>query len=352
MKKILVIEDNDEVRENTEEILQLSNYDVIVARNGKEGVELALSEIPDLIICDIMMPVMDGYGVLHILNMHTETAGTPFIFLTAKSEKLDIRKGMDLGADDYLTKPFDGLELLNAVQTRLTKAERVKEKYLNHEAIDSFISKAKATGNVSLTSDEREICMYKKKHSLYTEGQRPKLVYYVLSGKVKTFKTNNEGKELITNIYVPGDFLGYNAIVEETNYKDSAQTLEECKLMIIPKEDFLELVTNDMDIAHQFIHIITRNIMEKEESLVNFAYNSLRRKVAFGLIQLMDKYKEESGAPTNTLVLSRKNMAHAIGVATESLIRTLGDFKDENLVDLENGKVIILNEKKLTDLPF
>ena len=108
-KKILLIEDNPEVRENTSEILELAGYDVVTAPNGKLGVEIAQNSHPDLIICDIMMPELDGYGVLHILNKNIDTAGIPFIFLTAKPEKIDIRKGMNLGADDYLTKPFDQL---------------------------------------------------------------------------------------------------------------------------------------------------------------------------------------------------------------------------------------------------
>src|SRR5579875_1176862 len=129
MSKILVIEDNDEVRENTAEILMLSDYEVITAANGKEGVEVALAQLPDLIVCDIMMPVLDGYGVLHLLSKHKETATIPFIFLTAKAEKVDLRKGMEMGADDYLTKPFDGIELLNAVEVRLKKAAAAKQKW-------------------------------------------------------------------------------------------------------------------------------------------------------------------------------------------------------------------------------
>src|SRR5580704_8128521 len=102
MKKVLLIEDNNEMRENISEILSLANYAVLTAENGKVGVEIAKRDKPDLIICDIMMPDLDGYGVLHILGKDPETAGIPFIFLTAKAEKGDIRKGMNLGADDYM----------------------------------------------------------------------------------------------------------------------------------------------------------------------------------------------------------------------------------------------------------
>src|SRR5690349_12040541 len=129
MKKILLIEDNNEVRENTTEILQLAGYDVVTASNGKIGVELAQKENPDLIICDIMMPELDGYGVLHILSKKPETARIPFIFLTAKTEKSDVRKGMALGADDYLTKPFDDTDLLNAIEARLRKSALQQKEY-------------------------------------------------------------------------------------------------------------------------------------------------------------------------------------------------------------------------------
>src|SRR5678815_5675021 len=126
MKKILLIEDNEDVRSNTAEILELSNYEVIVAENGKAGIEKALEHFPDLIICDIMMPVLDGYGVLHAVHKNDSIKNTPFIFLTAKTERGDFRKGMELGADDYITKPFDGTELLNAVDSRLKKMALLK----------------------------------------------------------------------------------------------------------------------------------------------------------------------------------------------------------------------------------
>src|SRR5690349_3150357 len=101
MKTILIIEDNKDVRENTAEILEMASYKVLQAENGKVGVDVAQNVKPDLIICDIMMPVLDGYGVIHLLNKNPETASIPFIFLTAKSERSDVRKGMEMGADDY-----------------------------------------------------------------------------------------------------------------------------------------------------------------------------------------------------------------------------------------------------------
>ncbi|MEO7045074.1 MAG: response regulator, partial [Ferruginibacter sp.] len=106
MKKILLIDDNDDIRNNTAEILEISNYDVVTAENGIIGVQKAIEHKPDLIICDIMMPELDGYGVLHAVHKNEAIKNTPFIFLTAKTERTDFRKGMELGADDYITKPF------------------------------------------------------------------------------------------------------------------------------------------------------------------------------------------------------------------------------------------------------
>lgn len=352
MKKILIIEDNDEVRENTAEILELSNYEVITAPNGKAGVEAAIERKPDLIVCDIMMPVLDGYGVLHLLSKHEETATIPFIFLTAKSEKADLRKGMELGADDYLTKPFDGIELLNAIEVRLKKAESLKQKYSGEtQQVNELLDEAHQKGILKLTENSNIVYNYRKKHAIYSEGQKPKALYYIISGKVKNFKTSEDGKELITNIFTAGDFFGYLPILKETNYKENAETLEDSEMMLIPVEDFKNLINSDSHVSREFIKLITHDILEKQEDLINLAYNSLRKKVAHGLVKLIDKFKTPTEKETE-INLSREHMAQAIGVATESLIRTLADFKSEGLISLQAGKVKILNEQKLRNLPY
>ncbi|QDL11730.1 diguanylate cyclase [Brasilonema octagenarum UFV-E1] len=133
MTKILVIEDEKLVRENIIDLLAAEDFDTIAAANGRIGLDLALSQTPDLILCDLMMPEVDGYGVLTTLREKAITASIPFIFLTAKSARTDFRQGMDLGADDYLTKPFTRTELLNAIASRLTKqaslAKQVSTKF-------------------------------------------------------------------------------------------------------------------------------------------------------------------------------------------------------------------------------
>src|SRR5690348_15049977 len=133
MKRILVIDDNTNIRENTAEILSLAGYETFTAENGKRGVEIAIKEIHDLIVCDIMTQELDGYGVLHLLKKNMSTEQIPFIFLTAKTERMDFRKGMEMGADDYITKPFDDLELLRAIEIRMKKSEIIQASYTPDE---------------------------------------------------------------------------------------------------------------------------------------------------------------------------------------------------------------------------
>jgi DNA-binding response OmpR family regulator len=348
-KKILVIEDNKEVRENITEILELSEYFVVKADNGKTGVETALKEHFDLIICDVMMPHLDGYGVLHLLSKHVETRGIPFIFLTAKSERTDQRKAMEMGADDYLTKPFDGIELLNAIEVRLKKFQNAFGTKQEVIGIRDFIDQAYKEGLLKLTSDQREVVEYKKKHVLYKENQRPKFLYYLLGGRVKIYKSNPEGKELITKILNTGDFWGHVPILENHLYRENAEVLDDANIMLVPAADFLKLVTDDPAIARQFIHLISANVLEKEEDLLNLAYNSLRKKVAYGLVHQMTNFTEPNEKFV-TITLSRKEMAQAIGVATESLIRTLTDFKEEKMISITERQVTITDENKLRNL--
>ena len=123
MKRILVIEDEPEMRRNITVLLRYHEYDTIEAEDGRKGLELARSETPDLILCDVMMPELDGYGVLKALQQDARLALIPFIFLTARGDKDDLRSGMNLGADDYLTKPVGNQELVSAIEARLRRSE-------------------------------------------------------------------------------------------------------------------------------------------------------------------------------------------------------------------------------------
>jgi CRP/FNR family cyclic AMP-dependent transcriptional regulator len=240
--------------------------------------------------------------------------------------------------------------LLDAIEIRLKKSEFIKQHAKSNKDINAFINDVTKTGNLNLTSNERELYDYKKKQMLYIEGQRPKAVYYIKSGKIKTYKTNEDGKELITGIYTAGDFFGYTYVLEEINYKENAQVLEDAEVMHIPKDDFITLISGDSQVAKQFIKLITHSVLDKEDSLLNLAYGSLRKRVAHKLIQMFEKFKTKENG--NTINLSRENLAQATGIATESLIRTLSDFKSEKLIDLQGSTITLLNENKLRNLPY
>lgn len=342
MKKILLIEDNADVRENTSEILDLAGYSVVTAPNGKVGVELAQKEKPDLIICDIMMPELDGYGVLHILSKKPETAGIPFIFLTAKTEKTDIRKGMNLGADDYLTKPFDDTDLMNAIEARLRKSAMQQKLYESTpEGLDNFIKDARQVLNLKDLGKDKKVKSYKKKTEVFAEGDTPMNVYFVKSGNVKIFKSHPDGKELITAICNPNDFFGFEAILENVPYKESAIAMQDSELTLIPRHDFMTLLQSP-DVSASFISLLCRKVAEKENQLLNLAYNSVRQRTAESLLKVASLKDAK-----DNIAISRDDLAKMVGTASESVIRVLSDFKDEGLIEIEGGKIKIIAPAKL-----
>lgn len=347
MKQILLIEDNNEVRENTAEILELAGYKVQTAENGKLGVEAALQTKPDLIICDIMMPVLDGYGVLHLANKNPELKNIPFIFLTAKAERNDFRKGMEMGADDYITKPFSDIELLNAIESRLKKTELLKKEYeSNATGMQQMLADFGGKKALDQIASGRNTNLYKKKQIIYNEGNHPARLFYIQKGKVKTFKINEDGKELTVGLFTEGDFLGYHALLEKSVYRENAEAMDETEIAIIPKEEFESLLYNNPEVTKKFIELLAKNVTEKEQQLLALAYNSLRKRVADALLILQTKY-QKNNEEQFSINLSREDLAQIAGTATESLIRTLSDFKNEKLVDIKNGNIIILNSKKL-----
>ncbi|MCU0340870.1 MAG: response regulator [Spirosomaceae bacterium] len=350
MKKILLIEDNIDMRENTTEILELARYQVLTAENGKEGVKIAQREQPDLIICDIMMPELDGYGVLHLLGKEPDTSHIPFIFLTAKAEKSDYRKGMTLGADDYLTKPYDDVELLNAVESRLRKKDLLKTKYSRtEEGLNQFFNEAKTHDSLSKIAENRKVKLFKKKETIYSEGNYPNAIYFLKQGKIKTGRINEFGKEYITELVKEGDFFGYLNLFDNTPYQDSAVALADSEVLIVPKEEFYALVYHNRDVAAKFIKMLSNEIQEREQRLLQLAYNSVRKRVSESLVMLANRYQNDKTKPF-AISITREDLASLVGTATETVIRTLSDFRDENLLEMKGSLITVLNYEKLSKL--
>ncbi len=346
--KLLLIEDNQDVRENTAEILELADYHVLTAENGKIGVELAKKHLPDLIICDIMMPELDGYGVLHVLSKISATATIPFIFLTAKADRTDFRKGMNMGADDYLTKPFEETELLESIEIRLRRNALLKEKLVSSaEGLNSFLDTARGLKDLEDLSLDRKTRVYKKKETIFFEGDYPNCLFFVNSGKVKTIKIDDYGKELVSDLYGPGEFLGYIPLLEDGVYHDTAIAIDDAELSIIPKEDFTGLITKNRDVANNFIKLLSNNISEKEERLLRLAYGTVRERTAEALLDLREKHAEPN---SDEIRISREDLASIVGTATESLIRTLSEFKGDGIIEIEGRRIKVLNEAALKKL--
>jgi CRP/FNR family cyclic AMP-dependent transcriptional regulator len=215
-KTILIIEDNEDIRENVAEILTLSDYKVLTAANGREGIEVAQKNKPDLIICDIMMPGIDGYGVLHVLHKEAETQNIPFIFLTSKSERSDFRAAMEMGADDYITKPFAGNELLNAIESRFRKSDILKKNLsADVQGINELRNAVDSTRSLEDLSAESAVNDYKKKQVVYKQGSNPHYLFYIVKGKVKTYKTHEDGKDLVIDLFNEGDFKSGKVIITD-----------------------------------------------------------------------------------------------------------------------------------------
>jgi DNA-binding response OmpR family regulator/DNA-binding transcriptional regulator YhcF (GntR family) len=346
--KVLIIEDNDDIRESTSEILELAGYAVIQAVNGKEGVAMAVSELPDLILCDIMMPEMDGYSVLHLLGKNKETAVIPFIFLTAKTDRQDMRKGMEMGADDYLTKPFDDVELFNAIEVRLKKHQQTKaliSTSLNN--LSKLIVNNCGLDELAKYISERKVRQIKKKQVIYYEGDTANGLYLLISGKVKTFKVAQDGRELLTGLYGPEEYFGTAALLASENYMETAEAVENTALCLIPKDLMEQLLNKYPDVSASFIKLLANNVLQNEQQLLELAYHSVRKRMAEVILRLKGT---ETGDNQQVLTVSRDNLASMAGIATETVSRILSDFKDEGLIERTGGKILVLDQLRLKNM--
>ncbi len=347
-KKILIIEDNHDVRDNLAEILEFARYEVIQAENGKIGIAKAISENPDLIICDIMMPEKDGYEVLSNLSKMESTASIPFIFLTAKAEKSDLRRGMNMGADDYITKPFEESDVLTAIESRIRKKELLKKTYSQDlKGLDDFLNDVGGREKLLKLTENRKHRTYKKKEFIYHEGDQPSYLYYINKGSIKIYKINENGKEFILEILREGEFFGYTSLLENNVYSDFAETMEATELTLIPKDDFVELINQNRDVAARFIRLLTAEVKDKENQILNLAYNSVKRRLADTLLNMSQQFDENT-----FFTVSREDLASMVGTATETVIRSISEFKDMGILEVQGRQIKIKDSEKLATMPL
>ncbi len=334
---MLIIEDNEEVRENLAEILDLYGYETTMAPDGLEGVKAAIQYLPDMILCDVMMPELDGFGVLNLLAKNERTAGIPFIFITAKTETEDIRRGMNLGADDYITKPFYKDELLQVVQTRLAKAalrnaggQPEKQPHLvDPERGHHKLEQAFAEAGRDKT--------YNQGATLVREGEFPHFIFRITKGKIHLSRSHEYGRDYIIAELGPGEIFGVPTILEKVAYHYTAKAATDVTCQLLPSNTLLELINTDRSVTEALMHLLAGRVMEHSERLVHQAYDSVRRRTALIVCDLHEKYE---GKP---IELSRDELAQMVGTTKESVIRALSDFKREGLLTTE-GKTIQVKE--------
>ncbi len=338
MKRILLIEDDATVRENTAELLELSNYEVTTANNGTLGINKAKELHPDLIICDIMMPETDGYGVLEALSKNHSTQNIPFIFLSARTEHKDIRKGMDLGADDYLTKPFEEDELLSAIESRLARMA-ILSSYSETDN-NEVQERLKDLDDLRKIFSEQQLQLFKKGETIYEKGKHANFFYLIKRGVVKAHRMDAQGKELITELYKEDDFFGNHASDPHSSYEDFATAMEDTQLFAVSRMEFQKILSENPKITLQLVEVLSHNLSELKQQLMDMAYGTVRRKTANTIMLFAERIKKH---PLKSIRISRADLAGVAGMAPESLIRTLSDFKKEGLIDIEGRNIILLD---------
>ena len=349
--KVLIIEDNHDVRENLSELLTLSGYETRTASNGKLGVEAALEQTPDLILCDIMMPEMDGYAVLRILSKNENTASVPFIFLTAKTELTDVRRGMTLGADDYITKPFDDVELLDIIEIRLKKHHQ--QGTGTHAGSSATIINLPSGETVMRAIPEHlkegEARLIRKKDLLFAEGQTCRYVFCIRSGRAIATKIDNYAKEVVTRLYQYPMIIGVASAFAGSKYQETVKAFEDLEVVPIKKDEFISYVLHDPASAYYFLHQMASYQVQADEKLLLQAFGSVRMKLAATLVDLYSFYQEDNRA---VIPVSREDLASMAGTAKETIIRCLSEFKEEGLVSIQGSDILITSVQKLAELRY
>lgn len=346
MNKILIIEDHREVRENLHELLELCNYEVLSAPNGEAGIQQAISAQPDLILCDIMMPGIDGYEVLATLAQHPETAAIPFIFLSARADKADIRRGMLLGADDYLTKPFEEQDLLRAIQVRLNKSHLLKQPFQkSYEGLNSFLFQARQEGGLPLDADVQPgIRKYEAGQFIFRENDQAEYLFFLASGKVRLYRTQPEPPAVFTD-YEKGSFFGYKALISGENYLHHARVLEPSEVSMLSKEDFFLLLLYNRSFSMRFIQLLANQVKEQEKQLLGLVQEVSRRRVADTILELCPPSASSGEAEIPLAdILSRSRIANL------TLTIALRRLDSEKAISLRPDCIQLLDTGKLRSL--
>lgn len=347
-KKVLLIEDDKIIRETTSRILELANYRVKTAKNGFVGVQLAKSFLPDMLICDMLMPELDGFGVLQIVSKIPHLTCIPFVFLIEeKTTYADLRKGMELGADDFLSKPFEESELLRVIESRLKRVAAFKknqESIFDPENPELHEKKSQNIKNITQFLQQKKVYSYKKGETIYCKGNLSNHVFLIKKGEVKTYKINSQGKEFITGFFTKNQYFGYSSFIKGLAHFENSKAVTTTHLYKITKNEILKITSDNPSIIYEYLDLIVSNLIDVKEQLMLLAYGNVRKKTAVTLLKLV---KTNFVNSKDKITISRSNLAKLIGIAKETLTRTLHDFKEEKLIEVYPKSIQLINKKKL-----
>ena len=351
-RTIVVIEDQDEVRENLMETLELEGYEVVGAADGHAGIRAVRERLPHLVLCDVMMPRLDGYGVLKLLRDDAATRHIPLIFLTARAEREDLRRGMNLGAADYITKPFFQDELLNVVAQRVLPEGQRSEATPGannglaansqpgaNDKVDAALEALAATGR------QRE---YRDRAPIYFRSDPARVVGRVLEGRIRLYRDTEFDKVLTVDVVGPGGWYGVDDLLAGGTHALSAAAHPRATVAVVEAADALDAFRRHPELLWWVSGQLAQDLALRAEQLVQVAYFSVRKRVAEYLLRASGG-QVAGGAHID---LRREDIAEAVGSTPESVTRVLTEFRREGLVALPNpGDIVVEDADGLADVP-
>jgi len=282
---------------------------------------------------------------LEELSKNPVTANIPFIFLSAKTEQKDIRKGMNLGADDYLTKPFEEEDLLSAIESRLAKVAILS----SQNVVEDFKSNSSLSNLDDLRAliSNHELLNFKAGDLIYEAGRQSNSFFLIKRGVVKSHRVDSQGKELITELYREDDFFGNTSFKAVSAHQEFATAIEDTQLYVVSKEQLHKILANNGRVTLELVEILSHSLSGIKEQLMDMAYGSVRKKTANTILLFAEKIRK---FPLKSIRISRADLAGVAGMAPESLIRTLSDFKKEGLIEIEGRNIKLLNAEALKNI--
>lgn len=337
MNNILIIENDLDLLGKYSDVLKNSGYEVTAAFNSEIGINLALSKLPSLILCNTVLSNIDGFGVLSILSKNPSTTKIPFVFLNALSTPDIVKKGIACGADDFVTKPFQCDQLVRSVEGRINKNQNqtslpISEANNNHPHNGTGLEKL-----FDLIS-QCKIRHIKKKQTLYYESDHSQWLYLLIEGCIKTLKLTDDGRQMITGLYKPNSFIGLDTLLLDDPWLESAEATQDSSLYLISKSAIIDLLNEHVGLNQHFIKILSANLREKKDQLVELAYESVRKRLTQVLVRL-----NKNAVPIDQIDICRDELAGLAGIATETVSRILTDFRERGLIERNGSQIHIMD---------